>query len=396
MLTSATRTLLQKAASDVATGTATGTASVSASVAAATASDAYSMYGGMTPNLAFNSAMAAIFGVLFILQLAAGVYTRQWWILVSFLCACALEVAGYIGRALGHNDTTNIDTFLLQFICLTIAPVFTMAGIYYQLGKLVEIYGHRFALLKNPMLYSWIFMACDVISLIVQAVGGGMSGSAAADNTDTATGDHIFVAGLAFQVASMSVFLVLWFHLLYQIFVVSRMEHTGASKPSWSLVHVSQQDIDYKYRPKFEFLRIHPKRWVFNYFGYALTAAVLLVYVRCIYRVVELAEGWHGDLITHEVYFIILDALMMSMATTLMTVFYPGFAFKGRTVKIPIEKGSESEKVDSTMQSHSSMEIDPYNDKETLPQPGIPSRPPSRSQSFPHVRNSTDRTTHLV
>ncbi|SCU77740.1 LADA_0A01992g1_1 [Lachancea dasiensis] len=319
-------------------------ASMSAAMASASASavaeaaENYSLYGPMNPNIAFNSAMAAIFGILFILQALAGVWTRQWWMLVSFLCACALEVIGYVGRSLSHDNTSDLNDFLLQFICLTIAPVFTMAGLYYQLGKLVEIYGHAFALLKNPMLYSYIFIVCDWISLIIQAVGGGMSGNAAANYDDTSTGDHIFVAGLAFQVASMTMFLFLWFHLLYQIFVVTRMQHVGTTKVSISLFRIPQSEIDYKYRAKFESLRLHPQRWIFRYFPWALTVSVLLVYVRCIYRVIELAEGWNGNLITHEVYFIILDALMISLATTIMTVFYPGFAFKGRSVKIPIQK----------------------------------------------------------
>lgn len=291
----------------------------------------------MRPNFAFNVSMAVIFGVLSALQLGAGLWTRQWWFLVSFMCACALEVAGYVGRARSYYDVTNVDMFLLQFICLTIAPVFTMGGIYYQLGKLIEVYGHNFALIKNPMLYSYIFMCCDLISLIVQAVGGGMAGTAAANATSPDNGDHVFVAGLAFQVASMSVFLFLWFHLVYQIFVVTRMRHTGASRPSSALARIPQEQVDYLYRSKFQSLRIHPKRWIFNYFPWALTAAVLLVFVRCIYRVIELAQGWSGELITHEVYFIILDALMMSLATTILTVFHPGFVFKGRHVSIPIE-----------------------------------------------------------
>ncbi|CEP65007.1 RTA1 domain-containing protein LALA0_S16e00540g [Lachancea lanzarotensis] len=326
-----------------------------------------SLYGDMNPNLAFNVSMIAIFGVLFVLQAGLGLYTRQRWMCVSFMCACGIEVAGYVGRALSHNNTSDIGTFLLQNICLTLAPVFTMAGIYYQLAKLVKIYGPKFAMLKSPIWYSWIFIACDVISLIIQAVGGGMSGNAAARQERSYTGDHVFVAGLAFQVASMSVFLLLWFHLLYQIFMVTRLEHTATRRPARALLHVNQLEIDYKYCREYECVRVRPRRWVFIYFPHALTIAVLLVYVRCIYRVVELAQGWGGYLITHEVYLVILDALMISLATAIMTVFHPGFAFKGRTVRIPIDKVTKPGKADVLTQSDYSVDVNPSDEKDTVP-----------------------------
>ncbi|SCU92950.1 LAMI_0E12684g1_1 [Lachancea mirantina] len=305
-----------------------------------------SMYSGMVPNFRFNVTMAAIFGLLWIFQLGAGVYTRQYWICIAFICACGLEVAGYTGRALSSNDVQNVNYFLLQFICLTIAPVFTMGGVYYQLAKLIEIYGHSFALLSSPMAYSYIFMGCDIISLVVQAVGGGMSGTAAANYESSATGDHIFVAGLAFQVFTMTAFLFLWFHFCYLIYIKARERHVGAQKFSRNLLQITQTEIDYLYRPKFEFLR-QPERWVFKYFPLALTATVIFVYVRCIYRVIELAEGWSGYLITHEWYFIILDALMISAATLALSIFHPGFAFKGKSVGIKITSRKKAAMLES-------------------------------------------------
>jgi hypothetical protein len=36
-----------------------------------------------------------------------------------------------------------------------------------------------------------------------------------------------------------------------------------------------------------------------------------LILIRSIYRVVELAQGWRGTLITHEVYLFTLDSMLM-------------------------------------------------------------------------------------
>lgn len=308
--------------------------------------DSQAFYSGMVPNYRFNVTMAVIFGLLLLFQFVVGLYTRQYWFFAAFTCACILEMLGYIGRALSHKDLTVEDYFLLQFICLTIAPVFTMGGIYYQLAKLIEIYGHKFALLPTPMMYSYIFIICDIVSLVIQAIGGGAAGSAVTENKSTATGTHIFVAGLAFQVASMSVFLVMWFHLLYKIYISTRKKHANVTKFSWSLLKIPQCELDYQYRQSFSDLRLNPQRWTFHYFSLGLTASVIFVYIRCIYRVIELAEGWSGYLITHEWYFIILDALMMSLATLILSFFHPGFSFRGRYVKIPITKAGKEKEAD--------------------------------------------------
>lgn len=70
-----------------------------------------------------------------------------------------------------------------------------------------------------------------------------------------------------------------------------------------------------------------------------MVIAVLAVFVRCCYRLAELVAGWAGYLIIHENYFIILDALMMAIATVTLTIFHPGWAFQGRHVSLPVTRG---------------------------------------------------------
>lgn len=306
-----------------------------------------SLYGGMTPNLAFNICMIAIWGILLASQIVQTIY-KQYWFSVAFICTGILEVLGYIGRTWSHSDTSLMDPFLLNMICLTIAPVFTMGGIYYQLAKLLEIYGSKFGLWP-PIVYSYVFIASDIVSLAIQAAGGGTAGMAVADKESTKEGTHIFVAGLALQVFSMLIFIYLWSNFLYQIFIKTRMQHTKTNKFSWSLFKIPQEEIDYMYTPKYRNMRV-PRRIPFHYFTVAMTGAVLTIFTRCVYRLAELSEGWEGNLITHEWYFIILDAVMMSIATICMTVFHPGFAFQGRTESVPIAKThkfGKSKKIDS-------------------------------------------------
>ena len=45
--------------------------------------------------------------------------------------------------------------------------------------------------------------------------------------------------------------------------------------------------------------------------------------VRNFYRAIELGQGWAGYLITHEVYFCVLDDGLMALATLTMNFFHP-------------------------------------------------------------------------
>lgn len=57
--------------------------------------------------------------------------------------------------------------------------------------------------------------------------------------------------------------------------------------------------------------------------------ASLMIYVRGIYRAIELAQGWTGYLITHEVYFIWLDGFPMVLCLWVFAALHPGWLLKG-------------------------------------------------------------------
>ncbi|ONH66080.1 Sphingoid long-chain base transporter RSB1 [Cyberlindnera fabianii] len=303
--------------------TATGTQAVkSASAAVSSVSEVLlsiskveNVYGGMTPSYGGNMAMAIVMGIFFSAPTVLGVMFNTWWFGVSYFCGTGLEMAGYIGRTLSAHDTSAIDPFLLQIITLTLAPCFIMAAIYYLLGQLVMVYGTQFALLR-PMWYSYIFIACDVISLTVQAAGGGLAATALKEFRSSDGGTHVMVAGLAFQVCSMSVFLFLFVHFFWKIHYLRK----------------GHKELEPMFNPDYKDLR---QNKLFSYFPVVILIAVLFVYTRSIYRVIKLAEGWTGFLITHEVYFMILDALMMALTCLLFIPFHPGFMLgKG---EIPVQ-----------------------------------------------------------
>lgn len=65
------------------------------------------------PSVPANSLFIAIFGLLLAVQLGLGIWTRTWTYLVAMVCGLILEVIGYIGRVMLHDNPFNFDAFLM-------------------------------------------------------------------------------------------------------------------------------------------------------------------------------------------------------------------------------------------------------------------------------------------
>lgn len=63
----------------------------------------------------------------------------------------------------------------------------------------------------------------------------------------------------------------------------------------------------------------------------AMALSVVCIYIRSIYRTVELAQGWTGYLITHESYFIGLDGVMMVIAVGVFNLCHPGWLLPSKS-----------------------------------------------------------------
>lgn len=147
----------------------------------------------------------------------------------------------------------------------------------------------------GPVWYLWIFCTIDIISLVIQAVGGG-SAAVAFNSTppgNTDIGTNIMVAGIDFQLASVIIFSILFFLFLYR----------ASAKKS---LPAFKNDTNMK-------LLV------------AVTAfSILLIIMRSIYRTIELAGGWTGHVIETERYFIALDGAPMAALVIAFNILHPG------------------------------------------------------------------------
>jgi hypothetical protein len=60
----------------------------------------------------------------------------------------------------------------------------------------------------RPRTYAIVFISCDIVALVLQSIGGAMT-STADDADGRETGVNIMIAGLAFQVAALTLFIAL-------------------------------------------------------------------------------------------------------------------------------------------------------------------------------------------
>jgi hypothetical protein len=144
-------------------------------------------------------------------------------------------------------------------------------------------------------------MICDFISLVLQAAGGALAATQHAGDSSR-LGVNIMIAGLVFQVLSLSIFIA--FSLEF----------------AWRAHKARESDLN------FDFFNIR-KRTMFRVLPYAIAVATITIYIRCVFRVAELWDGFGGKLANDQTAFMILEGPMIIIATIALTVCHPGIAF---------------------------------------------------------------------
>lgn len=283
-----------------------------------------------------------VFCIIFVYTTGMLVWSRYHWYNITFFCGFALQVCGFLGRILAFSDTANLDFYLLQFVSLTLSPAFIMAGVYFLFAQAVILYGRSYSVLK-PMWYSYFFITTDFLSLVVQGAGGGAASLATKEQRDPSPGTWTMFGGVLFQVIAMSIFLIFWFEFLNRLYYkdASRIEEDHPMK-KWSIMNslkllfhtksariYKEKYLEPFYNPRYKEIR---SRSLVPYLPLALTTAVITIYIRCIYRVVELKQGFNGYLIRHEVFLMTLDASMVAIAGLIFIPFHPVLVFGKKNV----------------------------------------------------------------
>ncbi|GAA5916787.1 hypothetical protein JCM5296_007389 [Sporobolomyces johnsonii] len=260
---------------------------------------------GYDPSLAAAIVFIVAFSLSTIVQTGLVVRSRIWWLTVL--------IVGGVGNLASLSPLPPCHSAhpSLSLNSLILAPCFFSATVYGILGMLVRAIGPEYSILR-PSLYLWIFCLCDLIAIVIQAVGGAKAALALQASESSDTGTHIMLAGIVFQLFSMAVFCCLGLDFFRR----------ARKDPLYSGKHNVREG------------RI-------GLLGFGLTWGSTWILIRCIYRTVELAEGWSGYLITHEPYFCVLDSMAMVLCQAVFCFTWPSwclpdFATLSRTTDVKI------------------------------------------------------------
>jgi hypothetical protein len=261
---------------------------------------------GYRPNLGGNIFFCAAFGLLSITQIGLGIRYRTWTWLIATVIGITMECLGYGGRLIMNENPWSQSGFELQIVMLILAPSFLSASVDLTLKHIVIVFGKQYSHIK-PALYTWFFISLDIFSILMQAIGGGVSSAANHGQSFSPsllqTGNNLMLAGIAIQVAQLVLFGIVTVDYLRRLY---RGRRTNV---------LSERAQDYL------------KDWKFRGFAVCVVIAYFAILIRCIYRLPEMAHGWGNGLQRQEDTFLVLDGMMILIAAIALTIFHPGFAF---------------------------------------------------------------------
>jgi len=197
---------------------------------------------------------------------------------------------------------------------LIIAPVFFSAFDYAVLGMAITRLGPQFSILQ-PMWYFIIFITADLVSLILQAVGGAQASQQSSNGSPTLSATHIMVAGIIFQLISMGLFIILLVDFMarvkfnrpyaFQERFIARKVAAGSGDDNEKRLSVTHTDSDTtpSSSKQLEAQAANGQnltRWWILMAGVLLSSVMIII--RGVYRSDELWQGWSGYLIEHQIY----------------------------------------------------------------------------------------------
>ncbi|KAI0361568.1 RTA1-like protein [Trametes cingulata] len=262
---------------------------------------------GYLPTAWVNDLFLTLFVISTVLHFAQTIRSRAWWLLPTVVLAGSGEIIGWVGRTLSHYKPLDHNAYIIQTVTLIISPTPLIGALFITFGRMTSHLGHQYSRV-SPRLCE--YFRCDFVALLVQCGGGGIAASSSTPD-GSKLGSNIMLGGIIFQLVSLSVFCVLMIEYLY------RRLQDKPLKPS--IVYTAEPTDSYS-----SVREGGPIPRSLMHLAIALCVESACLYIRAIYRTVELADGWNGQVIQTQYLFVIFDGLMVFTTMALMNVFHPG------------------------------------------------------------------------
>ncbi|KAJ4493559.1 RTA1 like protein-domain-containing protein [Lentinula edodes] len=252
---------------------------------------------------------------------------RTWWTIPTMVFAGLLEVLGWSARLWSSKSPSLLSPYEMQLTCTILAPTPLLAGNFIILGSMIQQLGPKYSRIP-PWWYTIIFCSFDLTSLLAQAVGGGMVATAVGKGKDPTPGGHVMLGGIVFQMATITVYILFASEFFIRYFNDKPLNRIQKRRCFFRL--------DEKPNPEESsvetvFNEVHHRdsgsRGAMDFELEIMSAALVLsticIFIRAVYRTIELTDGWSGRIISTQRYFNVLDGAMIVIAMYIMNIAHP-------------------------------------------------------------------------
>ncbi|PPR04405.1 hypothetical protein CVT26_004230 [Gymnopilus dilepis] len=213
---------------------------------------------------------------------------RLWWIIPSIVFGGTLEIIGWTCRLLSSMHPLERLPYILQTTFTVLAPTPLLAANFMILADIIRKLGPSYSRLRPKL----------------SARGGG-GGIAASSTTPTTAnlGADIVLGGLVFQTLVIVGYSICGVEFFMRY--LKRRPFRGKTNEVNEVIHGKLT-------------------WNIQLMSYALVFNTFCLFIRAVYRIIELADGWEGKVIHTQVLFNVFDGTMITLAIWTTNFFHPG------------------------------------------------------------------------
>ncbi|KIX10253.1 uncharacterized protein Z518_01334 [Rhinocladiella mackenziei CBS 650.93] len=248
------------------------------------------------PSFAAAVVFIALYGIALAINLFQMFRHRAWfWWVMNF--AIILEFVGYLSRAISIKNLDERGPFIVQTVLILVAPAVMAAACYMAFGRVVLwVVPVRFQSARHLWVparrLTPVFVGFDVLSFVVQTIGGAMiAGSNDQENIER--GRDVVLAGLGLQLFTFGFFVIASFRLFVMLRTTLR-DVALTKERNWQL-----------------FLMV-------------INVANVFILIRTILRLIEYSLGTSNYLLNNEWFFYVFDSSMMYIVVIIFIIFHPG------------------------------------------------------------------------
>ncbi|KAH8827434.1 RTA1 like protein-domain-containing protein [Flagelloscypha sp. PMI_526] len=256
----------------------------------------------------------SLFGVSGIVHLIQAFWYKAYWLLPTATLCAAGEALGWSARLWSHYNVMLDTPFMIQISTTIISPTFLLAINFIVFGRVVHLLGQQYSILSARWI-SIIFISADIFALAMQGTGGGLA-SGDVSPGQLHTGSSIILAGIAFQFGIMVIAALLAFHFAWSWRTCCPVRKNTTASPSSPGENQNSSSIQLSNMSQSQ--SMNEKRWLasgnmlpfegreaFNFrcLLWAICLNSFFLFVRAIYRLIELTDGWDGAILRTEKWF---------------------------------------------------------------------------------------------